>query len=334
MRQDLLANGPEPLQPPATEPTWQHLAVSDDVDVHATSQPQWSLSYDQLSGGSFNGRIHMVQLPGLRLVNESLSCATRQRGQIGVGHYGFAMPARLEGPAIFNGQMLSPQSIMIGRSEDLDLCSPANFVLFGIVVDSELLTSLWARMYQLPLSRWLEHQIVVQARAAVADDLRTLHARALASIASHPGLLDDEASVLQLRDEILMEWIEAIPERIGSSELKSIASRKKLVDRACETVLAQQDAPLSMLELCSRLGTSQRKLEYCFKSVLGMSPARYLRVARLNGVRRELKRGNSAGLGVQDIATRWGFWQLGEFAADYRRQFGELPSATLNAARL
>jgi AraC family ethanolamine operon transcriptional activator len=31
---------------------------------------------------------------------------------------------------------------------------------------------------------------------------------------------------------------------------------------------------------------------------------------------------------VHEIARRWGFWHIGEFAADYRRLFGELPSQT------
>jgi AraC family ethanolamine operon transcriptional activator len=31
---------------------------------------------------------------------------------------------------------------------------------------------------------------------------------------------------------------------------------------------------------------------------------------------------------VQAIARRWGFWHTGEFAAAYRRLFGELPSQT------
>jgi AraC family ethanolamine operon transcriptional activator len=33
---------------------------------------------------------------------------------------------------------------------------------------------------------------------------------------------------------------------------------------------------------------------------------------------------------VREIAQRWGFWHTGEFAAAYRRLFGELPSQRLN----
>jgi len=52
---------------------------------------------------------------------------------------------------------------------------------------------------------------------------------------------------------------------------------------------------------------------------------------RLNGVKRELRRGQ--GESVQDVAARWGFWHHGEFAAAYRRQFGELPSQTLGGVK-
>jgi len=32
---------------------------------------------------------------------------------------------------------------------------------------------------------------------------------------------------------------------------------------------------------------------------------------------------------VTDVANSWGFWHMGQFAADFRRQFGELPSETV-----
>jgi AraC family ethanolamine operon transcriptional activator len=313
--------------------SWRYAAQSVDVDQHASEQPEWSLKYDQLSRGPFRGSIELVQLPGMRLVHEQVNCGTRQRGQIGTGHYGFAMPTELDGTTFFNGQALNRDSLMIGRSEDLDICSSARFGLVGTVVDATLLNELWMQMYQKPLTRWLELQVVVQARPALSDEVRAMHLKAMGSIAANPALLDDEAAVLQLRDDILIQWIEAIPERVDVSEVGNVAARKKLVERACELVLSQQDSPMTMLELCRRLGASQRKLEYCFHGVLGMSPARYLRAARLNGVRRELKKAGTSGLGVHDYAARWGFWHQGEFAADYRRQFGELPSATLAGRR-
>ena len=46
----------------------------------------------------------------------------------------------------------------------------------------------------------------------------------------------------------------------GGQELlhPTALARKRLVDRACELMLAQADEPLSMLEVCRRLGTSRR----------------------------------------------------------------------------
>jgi AraC family transcriptional regulator, ethanolamine operon transcriptional activator len=59
---------------------------------------------------------------------------------------------------------------------------------------------------------------------------------------------------------------------------------------------------------------------------MGMSPKAYLKAKRLNAVRQDLKRAEANA--VAEIANRWGFWHTGNFAADYLRLFGELPSQT------
>jgi len=308
---------------------WRWRVHTDDVDAHAGAQPEWQQRYQQLSGGPFKGLVHHVQLPGLRVVREHSDRALHQRGNLGQGAYGFAMPLAASGPAIFNGQRLDVaegDAIMVGRGDELDLITPTRLSLIAVVVDAELLNPLWVRLYGRPPGRWLESQLVVSARPAAAEAVRALHLRAMAALADDDSPVHDATALLQLRDALLMEWIEALPERVNTDELPGVLQRRRLVDRACELMLAHADEPLSMLAVCRHVGASRRRLETCFQNVLGTSPARYLRAVRLNGVRRELRAGAAT---VQAAAARWGFFHLGQFARDYMAQFGELPSFTL-----
>lgn len=314
----------------AAAAVWHLTAESSDVDAFAAAQSDWALQYDQLSAGRFAGHLHHVQLPGVRLVHERANCATRQRGMLGCGHVGLAMGLDLAGHAAFSGQALDGDSIMIGPTEHLDLCVPAGYGLIGIVVDVELLSDVWRQLYHKPLSPWIDNQVVVQARPEPAQALRQRHRSAMAQIAAQPALLQDARAVMHVRDALLMEWIEAIPAQVSTDDLASAAARKRVVDRACALMLERPDEPPTVLQICRRIGTSPRKLDYCFRSVLGSSPARHLRTMRLGGARRDLLRASSGT--VQDVAARWGFWHLGEFAAAYRRQFDELPSHTLRRA--
>jgi AraC family ethanolamine operon transcriptional activator len=90
------------------------------------------------------------------------------------------------------------------------------------------------------------------------------------------------------------------------------------------------DAP-TVTDICRASGASYRTLNYAFNQRFGVSPKQYLQAVRLNSVRKDLRRIGPRGA-IIDIANRWGFWHMGQFAADYRRQFGELPSATLRHA--
>ncbi|MDE2454657.1 MAG: helix-turn-helix domain-containing protein [Burkholderiales bacterium] len=321
---------PRPEGAAAAPGCWLHESRSSDVDALARSQPDWRLHYEQLSAGGFAGSLRQLQLPGMRLVMESLNRAVRQVGEMGAGDIGFAMGVEPHAPAYFHGQRLDRDSIMIGRGDELDLTTPAGWTLIGIVVDAGLLGELWQQLYHKPWSAWLEHKLVVQARAGTAQALRAAHFSALDTAAAHPALLESPAARLQLRDAILIDWIEAIPAQVDAPAGDNLAARRRLVERACRIVAERPERAPTILELCREIGAGPRKLEHCFAEVLGMSPARYLRAIRLNGARRELEREPAAA--VHDVAARWGFWHMGAFSADFKRQFGELPSALRRGA--
>jgi AraC-like DNA-binding protein len=89
---------------------------------------------------------------------------------------------------------------------------------------------------------------------------------------------------------------------------------------------------ITLAELTSACGVSERTLLKQFQRFLGLPPLGYLRRLRLNAVRSELTRpGNNEP--IADIAARCGFSHLGRFAMEYRRQFNETPSATRQRVR-
>jgi len=74
-----------------------------------------------------------------------------------------------------------------------------------------------------------------------------------------------------------------------------------------------------------------RTLEYVFRNYFDVTPKAYLKSRRLVAVRHELLRSLHSKALINEIANRWGFWHMSQFATDYRRFFGELPSETLRA---
>ena len=301
---------------------------TQDIDAHAQAQGHWSLHYEQLSPGHFKGHLHQVDLPGVTLLREDTAVAVRQRGRLDPWVYGFAMALHDRQELFFNGQRVPDHAIMCGKGDEVDLVTPARFTLIALVVERRLLNPLWERMYNKPLAHWLENQLVLSTSDAKAHALRGLHLDLLEQSSNLEANAHSAQAQRQLRDDILMEWIEALPAQVDTSELPSLQRRKRLVDKACELMLGHSDEPLSILDVCSRLGTSRRKLNYAFQDVLGTSPVKYLRTLRLNGARRALRQATT-NTTVQDVAMHWGFWHLSQFAQDYRQLFGELPSHTL-----
>jgi AraC-like DNA-binding protein len=88
------------------------------------------------------------------------------------------------------------------------------------------------------------------------------------------------------------------------------------------------EQPLYLPDICKVIRVSDRTLRMCCQEHLGMGPKHYLLLRRMHLARRALRAGADATT-VTDIATRYGFWQLGRFAVEYQSLFGEPPSATL-----
>lgn len=116
------------------------------------------------------------------------------------------------------------------------------------------------------------------------------------------------------------------PRNIGGS-----AARRTIVKRAEVYIRAHFDGPIPISRLCRVTGVSERGLRNAFYGVHGMGPKRWMLTQRLMHTQIALRASRTATT-VTAVATDFGFYQLGRFAAIYKKTFGEAPSQTLHAA--
>jgi AraC-like DNA-binding protein len=126
-----------------------------------------------------------------------------------------------------------------------------------------------------------------------------------------------EAAILELLTVWPHSW---------SRHLAAPAARRGAVERAVDYMQAHAAADVTLADVARAAGVGARALTRGFERQLGISPMRYLQQCRLERARADLL---DARASVTETAFRWGFGNLGDFAARYRERFGEKPSETL-----
>jgi AraC family transcriptional regulator, ethanolamine operon transcriptional activator len=107
----------------------------------------------------------------------------------------------------------------------------------------------------------------------------------------------------------------------------TLKHHRQIVQRFDAIVRADVGKGQRIPEICQVLAVSQRTLARAVRAVHGVTPVHRRRALALAAARRALldgARGN-----VRQVALRFGFHEVGRFAADYRAAFGENPSQTL-----
>lgn len=114
----------------------------------------------------------------------------------------------------------------------------------------------------------------------------------------------------------------------GAFEGEAARMSAVITRRAVDFMLGHLAQALSIGEIAAAAGTGTRTLHRAFARERGTTPMQFLRRARLDQVRADLITAE-AGSRVSGIAVKWGFTHLGRFSREYRKTFGEMPSATL-----
>ena len=147
--------------------------------------------------------------------------------------------------------------------------------------------------------------------------------------ALNSALMSDGACILVSSGAQVQVPIEVLHVSVGLDEPGiSHSAAAKRVKQAADYILARPCQSVTIGEICDHIGCSRRSLEQSFKKYAGTSPKHFIRILRLEQCRKALLEAGR-GAEVKSIALQYGFWHMGQFSADYRTMFGELPSETL-----
>lgn len=107
--------------------------------------------------------------------------------------------------------------------------------------------------------------------------------------------------------------------------LERVQSRAVL-RRAQEYMLADLSRPPSLTSVAAYCGVSVRTIQNAFRTVLHTTPTAWLRRERLSRTRAMLLARNPAFVSITDVAIAHGFVHMGDFAAQFRAEYGVNPS--------
>ena len=304
-----------------------------DPDDYAAAIRATSASLTITQSGRFDAKLVRTDLHRVWMQRLSDSVARVAYFSIIAGRTSIAFSAE-DGPSVISGGFEQESSSIVrrdGGQEYFHRTSAAScncamslpqdeFASFAIAIAGRDLTSVAAAASLTP-------------QPAGMAKLRELHATAC-HLAEYVPAVVAHAEVSRALEQAL---IEAMIGCLDSGEVaEDSAARRQHAAILRRFNRAMQDHPdqaLYIPELCRSIGVSERTLRVCCQEQLGLSPKRFLLLRRMRLARQALRESAPTETTVTEIATRYGFWQFGRFAGEFKALFGELPSALLARPR-
>lgn len=280
----------------------------------------FELGFHQLDGGD-------PTIPASALVSENITLThmrfARRYHQTGLppaGRLSFGVP--VIGLRDWFGRRYRTSSILpFNHPGGIDGVSEENFEAFTISFTGDYLDEI-AKIFQMSVPSLFDGPAPesIIDRGESADRFREL---LIHVFADRGPRLDAETE-----EELIVTLLNAGQNGTAVTDQGTPENRNRAIRAALAYIAEHPDKVVTVRDICAACNIALRTLNRAFNERFGVGPKAYLKRQRLCAVRAALLQ-SLPDARVADIANRWGFWHLGQFASDYRRLFGELPSQTL-----
>ena len=290
----------------------------DDFDELCEAIAAWNLELCKLDSTPFRGELFQYAEEGFLFSRANFSCHLKQTGGPPRGLRTFALLAAPTQRLVWRRHHVTAEDLLIfPRGGELHSINGPGCDILTLAVDEALLLRTAQRLGFQGLEKTIDQHEVLRVNSLQMNRLRA----SLLQVCS-------ERSVN--KTEILTHLLNAIVSAVPETQLHDPTRlRLNTIQKAENYIFAHAEKPPTVMDLCRETEVSKRTLEYAFHEHFGVNPKAYINAIRLNSVHKQLRVAEPESLHVVDAANRLGFWHMGQFAADYRKIFGENPSITL-----
>jgi AraC-like DNA-binding protein len=267
-------------------------------------------------------------LDGVLMSRARFQCHVDQRGNAPRNLRTFALLEEDCQSMSWFGRRVGPEALLVFPTHgEIEVFSRPGFCNHTFSVATDDLAEFFERCGGPDLERVLgPEDTVLPLAPAHLQRLRT-HLRKISFTRS--TLLRSLALFDAYRDKLFALLLEIFRSEAAAHPSRGNQARRQVIKDVVAVVERCRDERVSLGNLCMAVDVPERTLNETFRRELGISPAAFIKGRRMFGAHRDLWRANPSRVLVSDIANSWGFWHMGQFAADYRRFFGELPRNTL-----
>lgn len=303
-----------------------------DFDEFAQTTRAWNLNIRQLERGSFKGGLFQFGTGDVHV-----GCAAFQPGtyQQGAPPQGLRTLCILSDPTshlIWRRKTIPANAVMaFPLGAELDAVSKGGRLeVLTLSFSDKLLAGISQAVGFLDLDKLLSGKDVVVVKPQAIIELRQFLHRVCRELTNDPAKLEIPSLRYELEFELPRKLLAALSCTREKMPKLLIRMRDLAIIRVEDYLEEFPNHPHTVSDICRVANVSERTLQYAFRERFGITPKSFLQALRLNGVHRDLKNADSALTKITDVAIHWGFWHMSQFAIDYQRFFGELPSETMN----
>jgi AraC-like DNA-binding protein len=301
-----------------------------DPDAYQAAIRAARIEHFPTSKGDFNAELTRIDLNRLWMQRGNESLPAISHGMLTAKRAVIEFLARQDQPAYqLNGMKVSPGDIVLddGRHLHRRCFAPRHWASMSLA-PADLAAAGRALTGQ-ELNVPLVMRIIRPAPKLMTRLLR-LHKEADRLARTAPEKLSHPEVARSLEQALIYAMVRCLTEGTSVEPSLRVRNHSAVMGRLEDFFTANHDRPAYLAEICAATGVSERTLRVCCQEHLGVSPIRYLWMRRMHLARRALIRADPGVVTVTEVASDYGFGELGRFSVQYRALFGESPSASLH----